>query len=92
MYWAGMMGLMISSTTASRRSFRAMSGSCWVDTTMAGQESTWPSSPYSTVTWLLPSGRSHFSLPDLRTSVSCRESLWAMEMGAGISSGVSSQA
>ena len=30
---------------------------CWVDTTMAGQESTLPSSPYSTVTWLLPSGR-----------------------------------
>ena len=69
-----------------------MSGSCWVDTTMAGQESTLPSSPYSTVTWLLPSGRSHFSSPALRTSARRRDSLWAMEMGAGISSGVSSQA
>ena len=92
MYWAGMMGLMISSTTASRSSFRAMSGSCWVDTTMAGQESTLPSSPYSTVTWLLPSGRSQESFPLLRTSVSWRASLWARSMGAGISTSVSSQA
>ena len=83
---------MMVSTMASRRSFRAMSGSCWVDTTMAGQERTWPSSPYSTVTWLLPSGRSQVSSPALRTSASLRESLWAREMGAGMSSGVSSQA
>ena len=52
-----------------------MSGSCWVDTTMAGQERTWPSSPYSTVTWLLPSGRSHLSWPDLRTSARRRDSV-----------------
>ena len=59
---------------------------------MAGQRSTLPSASYSTVTWLLPSGRSQVSSPLLRASVRRRQSWWAMEIGAGISSAVSSQA
>ena len=92
MYFAGMTGFTTVSMTASRRSSVEISGLCWVETTMAGQRRTLPSLSYSTVTWLLPSGRSHLSWPDLRTSARRRDSLWAMEMGAGISSGVSSQA
>ena len=51
-----------------------------------------PSSSSSTVTWLLPSGRSQLSSPLLRTAARRRHRAWAMAMGAGISSGVSSQA
>ena len=70
----------------------AMSGLCWVERTMAGQRRTLPLSSYSTVTWLLPSGRSHFSSPLLRTAASFRVRSWARAMGAGIREGVSSQA
>ena len=47
---------------------------------------------YSTVTWVLPSGRRYFKVPSLRTLASCLASLWLKEMARGISSGVSSQA
>ena len=92
MYRAGMTGLTTVSTMASRRSSMEISGLCWVETTMAGQRRTLPSPSYSTVTWLLPSGRSQGSSPLLRTAARRRQSPWAREMGAGISSGVSSQA
>ena len=69
-----------------------MSGSCWVETTTVSMRSTRPCSSYWTETWLLPSGRSQGRRPDLRRPASSRASLWAMAMGAGISSGVSSQA
>ena len=69
-----------------------MSGLCWVETTMAGQRRMLPSSLYSTVTWLLPSGRSQLSSPLLRTAASRRQRSWAMAMGAGMRLGVSSQA
>ena len=69
-----------------------MSGLCWVETTMAGQRRMLPSPSYSTVTWLLPSGRSQASSPLLRKAARRRQRVWAMAMGAGISSGVSSQA
>ena len=42
-----------------------------------------------TETWLLASGRSHFTLPVLRMRVSSRPSLCAYMMGAGINSSVS---
>ena len=47
---------------------------------------------YSTVTWVLPSGRRYGSWPDLRTSASRRAIRWASAIGSGISSGVSRQA
>ena len=53
------------------------SGLCWVETTTAGIRSTAPFSPYWTVTWLLPSGRSQSTRPSLRTWARRRESLWA---------------
>ncbi len=40
-------------------------------------------------TWLLASGRSHFTFPAFRTRVSSRPKRWANIIGAGISSGVS---
>ena len=92
MYFAGMTGFTTVSMTASRSSSVEISGLCWVETTMAGQRRTLPSLSYSTVTWLLPSGRSQLSSPLLRTAASRRHRAWAMAMGAGISSGVSSQA
>ncbi len=47
---------------------------------------------YSTVTWLLPSGRSQGRSPDLRALASRLVSRCARAIGSGISSGVSRQA
>ncbi len=51
-----------------------------------------PWSSYSTVTWLLPSGRAQRRVPSRRAVDRRRTSWWASWIGAGISSGVSSQA
>ena len=83
---------MTVSVTASLSFSMVISGACWVETTIAGQESTSPFSPYSTVTWHLPSGRRKSSSPFFLTSASLLARAWAMVMGAGINSGVSSQA
>ena len=68
------------------------SAACWVETTTVSTRFTAPSGPYSTVTWALPSGRSQSKVPFLRTSARRRVRRWAKAMGAGIYSGVSSQA
>jgi hypothetical protein len=50
-------------------------------------------STYSMETWLLPSGRRKFSVIALADDArACWVSLWASEMGSGMSSGVSLQA
>ena len=59
---------------------------------MASTRTGLSSSSYSIVTWVLPSGRRYGSVPSLRTAVSCSASRWAIVIGSGISSGVSSQA
>ncbi len=46
-------------------------------------------SSYSTVTWLLLSGRSHLIVPSCRSSVIRLMIRWARAIGIGISSGVS---
>ena len=68
------------------------SPSCWALTTTVVTRWGRNSSSYSKVTCALPSGRSHGISPDRRASESRRTSLWAYETGAGIDSGVSSQA
>ena len=87
----GRTGLMITSMTASRSVFWLTSGACCVESTTASIATGLPSS-YSTVTWLLASGRSHFSLPFLRSSACFFTSRWARVIGTGISSSVSLQA
>ena len=47
---------------------------------------------YSTVTWVLPSGRRYGTVPLRRTVESCLDSWWASMIGRGISSGVSRHA
>ena len=63
---------------------------CWVETTTVSMRATLPSR-YSTLTWALPSGRRK-SRPRRRARASSRVRWWAYWMGAGMSSGVSSQA
>ena len=87
----GRIGSMMCFFTSARRSSVETSSSCWVETTTASMRVGLPST-YSTLTWLLPSGRRNSSVPARRTSLSWRTSLWASMMGSGISSGVSSQA
>ena len=61
----------------------------WLLTTMASTRTGLWFASYSTVTWLLPSGRRYGMVPFLRTSLSLKASLWASEIGVGINSGVS---
>ena len=84
---------MTSSMTASRSFLYFTCSSCCVLTTMASMR-TGTSSSYSSVTCVLPSGRRKSTPPIffLRTAASCRASLCAYSMGAGMSSGVSSVA
>ncbi len=85
------MGSMMCFFTSARRSSVEISSLCCVETTTASMRlGVLPT--YSTLTWLLPSGRRKSRAPWRRTSESCRTSLWASMMGSGISSGVSSQA
>ena len=77
--------------TSRRKSSVEMSGLCCVEMTTASMR-LGVLSTYSTLTWLLPSGRRKSRMPSRRTSESRRTSLWAIMMGSGISSGVSSQA
>ena len=67
----------------------ATSSACCVEITTASTRTGRFSASYSTVTWLLPSGRRYASCPDRRTSESLRASLCASEIGVGISSSVS---
>ena len=60
---------MTVSTIALRRSSMAMESACWVETTTVSMRAGRPSGPYSTETWLLPSGRSQGSLPLSRAAV-----------------------
>ena len=79
-----------SSRTASWSFLLVISSECWVLRTTASMRAGLPSL-YSTVTWLLPSGRSHGCCLR-RASARRRVSACAKEMGAGMSSAVSSQA
>ena len=54
---AGMLGFTTSSIMSARICSRLASAACWVDSTTVSTRTGLPSSPYSTVTWLLPSGR-----------------------------------
>ena len=65
-----------------------MSAACWLDTTTVSIR-TALSPSYSTVTWVLPSGRRYAIVPFLRTSDSRSDSRCAIVIGSGISSGVS---
>ena len=66
-------------------------GSCWVETTTVCTRVGLPSS-YSTVTWLLLSGRSHLIVPFCRNSVIRLMIRCDRAIGIGISSGVSFEA
>ena len=68
-----------------------MSGACCVDTTTVSSR-TGVIPEYSTVTWVLPSGRRYGTVPLRRTVDSCLDSWCASMIGSGISSGVSRQA
>ena len=82
---------MTASTTSERSRSGRTSGSCWDDTTTVRTRFGRPCS-YSTVTWVLPSGRRYGSWPDFRTSDSRRAMRCARAMGRGMSSGVSRHA
>ena len=82
---------MTASTISERRRSARTSGSCWAETTTVRTRFGTPCS-YSTVTWVLPSGRRYGSWPDLRTSARRRAIRCASAIGSGISSGVSRQA
>ena len=55
--WAGMVGRMTRSIMSFRICSRVASGPCWVETTTVSTRLGVLSSLYSTVTWVLPSGR-----------------------------------
>jgi hypothetical protein len=82
---------MISSMVCSRIRFRPTSGECCVDRTTVWMRATLSPS-YSTVTCDLQSGRSHSILPLWRSLACIAVSLCDQAIGAGINSGVSSQA
>ena len=67
------------------------SGACWVETTTVSIR-TGVNPSYSTVTWLLASGRSQGIVPSCRNSVIRLMIRCASAIGSGISSGVSLQA
>ncbi len=68
-----------------------MLSECWVDTTtLLIPTGRIPS--YTTLTWVLPSGRSHGRSPALRTAASRSARRWASTIGSGMSDGVSSDA
>jgi hypothetical protein len=89
---AGMAASMTSARMPSASSRMSTSGSCWALTNTVWTRAGRPSSSYSTVTWLLPSGRRNGSEPSRRASASRRAVAWASWIGIGISSGVSSVA
>ena len=88
---AGMVGRITASTISERSRSVRTSGSCWAETTTVRTRIGIPRS-YSTVTWVLPSGRRYGNWPVLRTSASRRAMRWARAIGSGMSSGVSRQA
>ena len=77
--------------TSRRSSSVETSGLCCVEITTASMRiGLLPT--YSTLTWLLPSGRRKLSTPSRRAVERRCTSLCAIMIGSGISSGVSSQA
>ena len=67
------------------------SGLCWVEMTTASMRfGVLPT--YSTLTWLLPSGRRKSRMPSRRAVERRCTSLCAIMIGSGMSSGVSSHA
>ena len=89
---AGMIGLITCSIRSGRMTVsRSMPSWCWVLMSTLFSRTGRPFS-YSTLTWVLPSGRRYGMAPLLRTSVRRSLRRWASQMGMGIRSGVSSQA
>ncbi len=85
---AGSVGRMTRSVICARRSSVAISSACCDETTTASMRlGVVPS--YSTVTWLLPSGRSQSSSPVRRAMLSAWVSRWASRIGIGMSASVS---
>ncbi len=70
--------------TSARSSSIEMASECCVEMTTASIR-TGLLSKYSTLTWLLPSGRES-TVPARRTSLNCRTSLCASMIGSGIHS------
>ena len=64
---------------------------CWVLISTVFSATGTPSS-YSYVTCVLPSGRRYGTWPDLRTAARRSARRWAVQIGSGIRSGVSSHA
>ena len=64
--WASITGTMTCFLIWVAISSWSISGACCVEITTASTRAGTPKR-YSTVTWLLPSGRSHGSVPSLRT-------------------------
>ena len=87
----GTTGSMTSVLIRSTISACDTSGACWVETTTVSTR-TGVAPSYSTVTWLLASGRSQLIEPFCRSSVIRLMIRWASAIGSGISSGVSLQA
>ena len=87
----GIVGRTTASVMSSRRRSTSTSGSCWAETTTV-RTATGVPLRYSTVIWVLPSGRRYGSCPDLRDAASCRAIRCASAIGSGMSSGVSRQA
>ena len=87
----GTTGSMMCFFTCARSSSVEILSSCCVETTTASMRLGLPST-YSTLTWLLPSGRRKSSRLARRTSLNCCTSLCAIMIGSGINSLVSSQA
>ena len=77
--------------TSRRNSSVETSALCWVEITTASMRFGTPPT-YSTLTWLLPSGRRKSRTPWRRTWERRCTSLCAIMIGSGISSAVSSQA
>ena len=89
--WAGTTGLITHCNTPSRSVSFETSLLCWVEITTASTRTGLEPS-YSTVTWDFPSGLTKSMMPFRRTSARRKQSLWAIIMGRGINSSVSSQA
>ena len=87
-----MIGLTTSSWTSAKICSLETSSECWTLTSTVSTRRGRPSASYSTVTWVFPSGRAQRRVPSRLAVESWRASRWASWMGAGISSGVSSQA
>ncbi len=78
--------------TSLSRVSSSTSSECCEDSTTVSTRTGRLSASYSMVTCVFPSGRRYGSVPSLRTAVSCSARRWAITIGSGISTSVSSQA